>query len=379
MILDYATLKVIWWFFISLLFILFFILGGRDFGVSILLPFLSKNDEDRRLIINSIGSTWEGNQVWFITAGGATFAAWPIVYATAFSGLYYALFLVLLTLILRPPGIDFRSKLPSKNWRLFWDWAIFSSGFVPALVFGVALGNLLLGLPFHFDMNLQSHYEGNFFQLLNPFAILFGLCAVAILGLHGGMYLLKKLPPELTGSVMRINMILGLTFITIFLLLGIWIAWGVSGYQIHYIGDVQNNLIPIMKEVIVAPKAWLINYNQHQALWAFPIITVVAVILAIFSTAKQWATFGIVMSSLAITCALLTANAAMFPFILPSSIHPSHSVTLWDATSSHRTLAYMFWVTVVFLPIVLFYTTWVFRVLSGKMESKTMLNKAESY
>jgi cytochrome d ubiquinol oxidase subunit II len=379
MLLDYATLKVIWWFFISLLFVLFFIFGGRDFGVCILLPFLGKTDEDRRMLLNSIGATWEGNQVWFVTAGGATFAAWPIVYATGFSGLYFALLLVLLTLILRPPGFDFRSKLPNKTWRSFWDWSLFLSGFVPALVFGVGLGNLFLGLPFHFEDNLQSHYTGNFFQLLNPFAVLFGLCAVAALALHGGVYLQKKCPQPLAGDVTKFNAVFGLLFITLFLLLGIWIAWGVSGYKITSIGDLQNSLIPISKEVVVSPKAWLTNYNQYPYLWGLPILTVVAAMLTIFSSLKEWASISIMLSTITLICALLTANAAMFPFILPSSIEPSHSITLWDAVSSHRTLQYMFWVTIVFLPIVLSYTFWVFRVMKGKMQTSETLSKAESY
>ncbi len=379
MILDYVTLKVIWWFFISLLFLLFFVFGGRDFGVCILLPFLGKNDEERRLLLNSIGATWEGNQVWFVTAGAATFAAWPIVYATAFSGLYYALILVLFTLILRPPGIDYRSKIPSKAWRSFWDWSLFLSGFVPALVFGVGLGNLFLGLPFHFEENLQSHYDGNFFQLLNPFAILFGLSAVAILALHGGVYLQKKLPLPFANNVKKFNAVFGMLFITLFLLLGIWIAWGVSGYQILSIGDLQSGLIPLNKEVIAAPKAWLANYNQYPQLWALPIVTVLAVIFTLISSMREWLSVGILMSTIAMIGALFTANAAMFPFILPSSVHPSHSVTLWDAVSSHRTLQYMFWVTVVFLPIILSYTFWVFRVMRGKMQTDEALNKAESY
>lgn len=212
MILDYVTLKFVWWFFISILFIVFFILGGRDFGVCMLLPFIGKTDEQRRLLINSIGPTWDGNQVWFITAGGATFAAWPIVYACAFSGLYIALFIVLLSLILRPPSFEFRSKLPSVKWRSIWDHGLFLSGFIPALIFGVGLGNLLLGLPFHFDDNLQSHYTGSFFQLLNPFAILFGLSSVAIIALHGGTYLQKKLPDIFHQRVIKLNFILGLFF-----------------------------------------------------------------------------------------------------------------------------------------------------------------------
>jgi cytochrome d ubiquinol oxidase subunit II len=226
---------------------------------------------------------------------------------------------------------------------------------------------------------MQSHYEGNFFQLLNPFALLFGLSAVAILALQGGMYLQKKLPDALTQRIKKFNLVFGLMFITLFLLVGIWVAWGVSGYQIQTIGSLQTGLTPLMKEVIVAPKAWLANFVKHTALWALPVATILAVMLAILGSMKNWITFGIMMSSIAIMCALLTVNAAMFPFILPSSLSPSHSITLWDATSSHRTLQYMFWVTVVFVPIIVGYTAWVIKVMSGKLQSSETLNKAESY
>jgi len=148
---DYETLKIIWWGVVGLLLIGFAVLDGWDLGVGMLLPYVGRSDDERRVVLNSVGPTWEGNQVWFITAGGATFAAWPLVYATAFSGFYIALIVVLFALFLRPVGFDYRSKVPDPRWRGAWDWGIFVAGLVPALVFGVAFGNLLLGVPFHFD------------------------------------------------------------------------------------------------------------------------------------------------------------------------------------------------------------------------------------
>ncbi len=378
MLLDYATLKVLWWIFISALFVIFFILGGKDFGVNILLPFLGKTDDERRLIINSIGATWEGNQVWFVTAAGATFAAWPIVYATAFSGLYYAFFLVLLTLILRPPAFDYRSKLESKLWRSTWDWCLFVSGFVPSLVLGVGLGNLLLGVPFQFNEYLQSEYTGSFWALLNPFALLFGLSAVAILMLQAGLYLQKKLPHDFEKRIIRLNVMSAVTFIVLFVLIGLWLQLGVSGFQIESIGNLQGALIPITKNVSIVPQGWLRHFNEIPALWAIPFLTVLCALLAAGCSAKRWSACGIVMGSLCITFALATANIALFPFILPSSINPNHSITLWDGASSHRTLQYMFWVTIVFLPIVLSYTAWVYKVMSGKVEN-TALKEPEAY
>jgi len=379
MIFDYATLKIIWWFFISALFIIFFILGGRDFGVCTLIPFVGKNDDERRMLLNSIGPTWEGNQVWFVTAGGATFAAWPLVYATAFSGLYYALFLVLLALILRPPGMDYRSKLPKKSWRILWDCALFLSGFVPALVFGVGLGNLLLGLPFYFDENLQSHYEGGFFQLLNPFSVLFGLASVCILSLQGGIFLQNKLADPFALRVKKINRLLGWSFIALFIILGIWINVKLTGFHLQSIIDINQPLIPLTKEVMITQRGWAANFTHYPWLWLFPIITLISIFLTMRASQKDHSFWGMMLCSIAIITALGTVNATLFPFIVPSSTQPNHSLTVWDAVSSHRTLQYMFYVTVIFLPIVLAYTYWVFHVMRGKISTQETLSKQEAY
>src|SRR6516165_921644 len=186
---DYETLKVIWWLFIGVLLIGFAVTDGFDLGIGTLLPFLGRNDEERRVMLNSVGPTWEGNQVWFITAGGAIFAAWPVVYATAFSGFYVALILTLFALFFRPVGFEYRSKLADPRWRNAWDWALFVGGAVPALIFGVAFGNLLQGVPFHFDADQRVFYTGSFWGLLNPFALLAGVVSLAMLAMHGAIFL----------------------------------------------------------------------------------------------------------------------------------------------------------------------------------------------
>ena len=178
---DYEVLRVIWWVLVGVLLIGFAITDGFDLGVGALLTLIGKTDDERRVMINTIGPHWDGNQVWFITAGGAIFAAWPMIYATAFSGFYLALALTLIALWMRPLGFDFRSKLPDKRWRSSWDWALFVSGVVPSLIFGVAFGNLLLGVPFELDPTLKATYTGSFFGLLTPVALLTGLVSVAML------------------------------------------------------------------------------------------------------------------------------------------------------------------------------------------------------
>ena len=189
---DYATLKVIWWLLVGVLLIGFAIMDGHDMGVGTLLPFVGKTDNERRVVINTVGPHWDGNQVWFITGGGAIFAAWPLVYATAFSGFYWAMLAVLWALFFRPVGFDYRSKIDNPVWRKTWDWGLFVGGAIPPLIFGVAFGNLLQGVPFHFDNNLASYYTGSFWALLNPFALLCGLVSTTMITFHGAVYLAHR-------------------------------------------------------------------------------------------------------------------------------------------------------------------------------------------
>jgi len=178
---DYETLKLIWWVLISVLLIGFVITDGFDMGVGALLPVIGKTDEERRMMINSIAPHWEGNQVWLVLAAGAIFAAWPTVYATSFSGFYVAMMLTLFALFFRPVGFDYRSKLADSRWRSSWDWGIFAGSTVPPIVFGIAFGNLLQGVPFTLDVYLRSTYHGSFFGLLNPFALLVGIKPICII------------------------------------------------------------------------------------------------------------------------------------------------------------------------------------------------------
>src|SRR5690606_9987943 len=192
LVLDYTTLRVIWWLLLGILLVGWAVMDGFDLGVGTLLPLVARNDAERRLVVNTIGPVWEGNQVWLILGGGAIFAAWPPLYAVSFSGFYLAMFLILFALILRPVGFKYRGKLPSQRWRNNWDWALFIGGFIPALIMGVAVGNVLLGVPFHFDDSMRVFYTGSFFGLLMPFALLAGLLSVAMLIAHGAAMLVIK-------------------------------------------------------------------------------------------------------------------------------------------------------------------------------------------
>ena len=194
---DYAILKVIWWLFIGVLLVGFAIMDGQDMGVGTLLPFLGKNDSERRIMINSVAPHWDGNQVWLITGGGAMFAAWPMMYATAFSGFYWAMLIVLMALIFRPVAFDYRSKVSAASWRSSWDWLLFVGSVVPPIIFGVAFGNLLQGVPFHIDDTMRPIYTGSFFGLLNPFGLLCGVVSLAMIVFHGANYLVLRTEGDL--------------------------------------------------------------------------------------------------------------------------------------------------------------------------------------
>ena len=273
MILDYETLKIIWWLFVGVLLIGFAVTDGFDMGVGTLLPFLGRNDEERRVIINSIGATWEGNQVWFITAGGATFAAWPLVYAAAFSGFYWALMLMLFALFFRPVGFDYRSKVDDPRWRNAWDWGLFIGGAVPALVFGVAFGNLLLGVPFHFDRDMQVYYTGSFVALLNPFGLLAGAAEPRDARRCTARPILQmRTEGRDHARARRALRISALVVIAAFALAGIWIATGIDGYRIVSMPAADSAFTPLAKMVERAPGAWLANYSAHPWMLIAPLL-----------------------------------------------------------------------------------------------------------
>jgi len=367
MILDYETLKIVWWLFVGVLLVGFAVTDGFDMGVGTLLPFVGKNDEERRVVINSIGATWEGNQVWFITAGGATFAAWPLVYATAFSGFYAALILTLFALFFRPVGFDFRSKVDDPRWRKTWDWGLFIGGAVPPLIFGVTFGNLLQGVPFHFDSNMQVYYTGSFFGLLNPFGLLAGLLSVAMLTMHGATYLQIKSEGVIHERARAAAKLFGALTIVLFAIGGIWIATGINGYRIVSMPAADTAFGPLAKLVEKASGAWLDNFSKHPWMMIAPLLGFGGAAHAILFSLRDRPVAAFVSSALGVAGIILTAGFAMFPFVMPSNANLASSLTAWDAVSSHRTLQVMFWVVVVFLPIVLAYTSWVYSVMRGKV------------
>ncbi len=366
MLFDYETLKIIWWLLVGALLIGFAIMDGHDMGVCSLLPFVGKDDEERRVIVNTIGPHWEGNQVWFITGGGAIFAAWPLVYATAFSGFYWALMAVLWALFFRPVGFKYRSMLSNKKWRASWDWALFAGSFIPAVVFGVAFGNLFLGVPFHFNDVLMSTYTGSFWALLNPFALLCGLVSATMLIMQGGAYLAHRTEGDIQRRTTAYTMMSAVVMVVLFVSAGAWVR-SMEGYVISSVINTQALPDPMAKEVVREAGAWLTNFEKYPLAWAFPVLGVVMPIVTALLLKAQKTLLAFVTSSFAVMGVIMTAGVALFPFVMPSSSDPRSSLTVWDSVSSHLTLMVMLYAVVIFLPMVVTYTSWAYSVMRGKV------------
>ncbi|MGE6651121.1 cytochrome d ubiquinol oxidase subunit II [Shewanella colwelliana] len=375
---DYEMLRFIWWALIGVLFIGFAVTDGFDMGVGALLPIIGKDDTERRIMINSIAPHWDGNQVWLITAGGALFAAWPMVYAVSFSGFYVAMMLTLFALFLRPVGFDYRSKIEDPRWRKSWDWALFVGGFVPPLIIGVAFGNLLQGVPFNFDEYLRATYHGGFFGLLNPFGLLAGLVSVSMFMMQGASWLQMKTEGELRVRAVRATQVFAALLAVLFTLAGVWLATGIDGYVITSTIDTAGASNPELKTVAIEAGAWLANYDKYPLTMLFPILGIAMPLLVLVVSHFNRSGFAFLFSSVAVAMVILTCGAAMFPFVMPSSLEPNVSLTMWDATASHMALTVMTWAAAIFVPIVLSYTVWTYLKMFGRLSRSFIENNKTS-
>ena len=375
---DYEVLRFVWWLLIGVLLIGFAVTDGFDMGVGMLTRILGRTDTERRIMINTIAPHWDGNQVWLITAGGALFAAWPMVYAAAFSGFYVAMILVLAALFFRPVGFDYRSKIEDMRWRNMWDWGIFIGSFVPALVFGVAFGNLLQGVPFHADEYLRLFYTGNFFQLLNPFGLLAGVVSVAMILTQGATYLQMRTAGELHVRSRSTAQISALVMMVCFILAGVWVKYGIDGYVLKSVIDHHAASNPLGKDVVREAGAWMVNFDQMPVLWLFPLLGVVLPLLTILCSRIEKGALAFISSSLTLACVIMTAGIAMFPFIMPSSTVPGISLTMWDATSSLLTLKVMTIAAIIFVPIILAYTAWCYYKMFGRITKEHIESNTHS-
>jgi len=364
---DYVTLRLIWWVILGGLLIGFAVMDGFDLGIGATFRFVGRSDEERRALLETIEPVWEGNQVWFILGGGALFAAWPLLYAASFSGLYLAMFALLVALILRPVGFFYRNKIADPAWRNAWDWALLVGGAVPALLCGVAFGNLFLGLPFHFDELRRPVFTGGFFGLLHPFALLSGVVSLAMLILHGSAYAALKTGEPMSLRAAAVGRVAAIVFVLAFIAAGTWVAGGVEGQQITSGADAIAEANPLAKHVVLVPGGWLANYRAHALLWLAPAGALAGAALGWRLLGGARAGLAFLATSVSVAATVLTAGIALFPFLMPSSTHPDHGLTVWDASSSAHTLLIMLAAVVVFLPVVLAYTAWVFSVLRGRI------------
>ena len=373
---SYELLRVIWWALLGILLIAFAVTGGFDLGSAALLPYVARNDIERRQVINTIGPVWEGNQVWFVLGGGAIFAAWPALYAASFSGFYLAMFAVLTALIFRPLSIVYRSKLANPRWRSWWDWTFFVTGVVPSLIFGVAFGNLFLGVPFGFDAELRFHSEITLLSLLRPFPLLSGLVSLAMLMLHGATWLSCKTDGPVTTRAKAAIPVLAGAFLVLFVISGIWLL-ALDGYVITSppAHDTASN--PLLKTVILEPRGWLMNAGLHPTLWLAPLLALSGAFAAIL--ARNRPVLAFLGSAAACAATIATAGFALFPFLLPSSSEPNASLTVWDASSSKLTLEIMLGAVLIYLPLILVYTAWVYRVMRGPVQARDFSGDPGAY
>lgn len=370
---DYESIRLIWWLFIGIVAIAFALTEGFDFGVSTLLPFVGKTDVERRVIINTVGATWEGNQVWLVLLGGAIFAIWPAVYAALFSGLYVAMLLVLFALFFRPAGFDYRSKIDDPRWRNAWDWCLFLGGTLPPVLFGVLAGNLILGLPFRLDQDLRSFYEGSFWGLLSPFALLCGVVGLLMTSFHGALFLKWRTEGVIHDRSIQALKIFGPLLLTGLAAATLWVFIGIDRPEITQMAATDAPSNPLNKTVIAAGPGWMQHFLAYPWMLLAPLSGFAGLTLAWLLGKGQATMAAFLCSSAGIAGILLTLGFGLFPFLLISSIDPRSSLTVWDASSSHTTLLLAFWITVIFLPIVLLYTRWVYKVLWGSVTEAAVL------
>lgn len=377
--LDYETLRIIWWLLLGALLAGFAIMDGFDLGIGMLLLGVAKTNAERRVVLNTIGPVWEGNQIWLVLGAGAIFAAWPAIYAVTFSGFYFAMLLVLLALILRPLGFKYRSKIDHTGWRNLWDGCIFSAGLVPALIFGVAIGNVLQGVPFYFDDSLRSFYTGNLMGLLNPFGIFCGIVSICMLIMHGGIFLSGKTEGAIRQRAKNYARLFGLLFVGLFIAGGFWVQHHLTGYVLSSALSPDGPSNPLYKTVGREMGAWLNNYAAHPILKLAPLTGIISALLAIILLSVNLNRLAWWCSALSIGGVIATVGASLFPFILPSSTNPNMSLLVWDSSSSQTTLMIMLFATVLFLPLILIYTSWVYYVLRGKVTENDVNKNSQAY
>lgn len=375
---TYAVLQLVWWLLLGVLMIAVAVMVGMDMGVGTILRYVGRTDVERRIALKVIGPHWEGNQVWFVLGGGAVFAAFPLIYATAFSGFYVVMLLLLWSMMLRPLGFGYRSQLASPKWRGMWDWTLVISGLVPMLVFGAAFGNLFLGVPFDFSWNLTSTYSGSFIALLNPFAILCGLLAISLSVFMGSVTLMNGAEGAIYERSQRVARYASLLAIALFAIGGIWV-YTMQGYVLTQSPGAGVPQTPLQQVVTLGQQAWFGNFRAQPVLWLLPVLGFVGMLAGFLTVNARRSLLAWWAGALAWAGVITTAGVALFPFLLPSSLKPAQSLTIWNSSSSELTLIWMLGFAVVFLPLIIWYTSWAFYIMRGKVKAEHVEGDDHSY
>jgi cytochrome bd ubiquinol oxidase subunit II len=368
MMFDYITLKIIWWLIFGVIVVAFFVTAGMDIGVNFLLPIVGKSDYDRRLIINSTGPTWEGNQVWLILFVAGLLAIWPTLYATLLYSMYFLCLILVFTLILRPPGIDYRNKINSHTWRITWDICLFIGAIAVALAIAILVAYLFTGLPYYFDNDMRPIYQGSFYKLISPLSLLCFIVVLSWLSLHGALFLQYKLQDIPAQRSKKVVQIAGWTFLAAFIVTGVYVGFWIPAYKIDFIPELNSEFLPTAKIVSLLETGWCYNFTQNYWLWILPVLVLLATRVAMRLSKFGKPVTALFVNAIGMLALVFTVAAAIFPFLLLSQVNLNHSLTIWDAAASKNTLWYSLLAVVVLLPIVLLYTTWVYRVMRGKVK-----------
>ena len=374
---TFAIAQVIWWLLLGVLLMGLAVMVGMDMGVGAILRYVGRTDAERRVALNIIGPHWDGNQVWFILGGGAIFAAFPLIYATAFSGFYVVMLLLLWTMIMRPIGFEYRSRMQQPAWRNVWDWALTVSGAVPMIVFGAAFGNLFRGVPFHFDWDMTSYYTGSFLGLLNPFAVMTGVLSLSLAAMMGSLTIMNGAEGAMHQRARGLAQVAGLVATVLFALGGLWVR-ALPGYELLSSPGAGVPQTPLQQTVGVGG-SWLHNFGAHPVLWLLPLLGFAGMIGAVLSARAGRSHLGWWLGAGAWIGVIGTAGAALFPFMLPSSSDPSMSLTVWNSSSSKLTLLWMIGFAAVFVPLILWYTSWAFWVMRGKVTPEMVAGHDHAY
>ncbi len=368
--LDYVFLKVVWWAIIGAILIIYACTAGFDAGVTMYMPFL-KNEKDRRVVLNTSAPTWDGNLTWIVFAGGGLFVVWPVIYSTAFSGMYAAMLLILFSLFLRPPGYEYRNKIDSHTWRRVWDWALFISAVVPVFVFGVAFGNCFMGFPFHFEAHtFRSFYTGSFWDLLNPYAFLSGIISVLMVLMHGSVYLQRRTEGSLRKLALKVHVITAILLLIGFTTSGLLLMYKIVGYKLIS-SPADPTVNPLSNVVSKGVGYWIQTYDRYPWKYLAPIVAYGGILESLWAAAYGWRATAFWASCFAIGGIIGTAGATLFPFLMPSSTNLSQSLTVWDATSTQYALNTMLYVGVFLLIIILGYKIFAYNTIWSKKETLT--------